>query len=253
MPLCILSTLFLKLFCSQEIRATELVVCGVFFFPVSGLFQCKVQQRFLHSRNYLQLLWCLFKPFMILYVAINSSGLYTWKWFLLDPRLTFVPLWLCWFTLFCPIVTLLKATEIPLVQWHQTAPWETTGVWKKKKKKPSLDAIWDMSLSLTASYNQEMTRFPVNICHHLVYPHIHAWAEIDKYFPLAALYGLLVEQSDAGCLVHSYFGFGSDPSVFVRVISGRAWPRGRWRAQCWISAHTVWPRWVYPKCLWTQG
>lgn len=29
--------------------------------------------------------------------------------------------------------------------------------------------------------------------------------------------------------------------------------RRRWRVQCWISARTVWPRWVYPKCLWTQG
>ena len=31
-----------------------------------------------------------------------------------------------------------------------------------------------------------------------------------------------MEQSDAGCLVYSQFDFGSNLSMFVRVISGKA-------------------------------
>lgn len=47
-----------------------------------------------------------------------------------------------------------------------------------------------------------------------------------KYFPLTVYRGLSADQSDAGWLVHSHFGFGSDPSMSVRVISGKA-GRGR--------------------------
>lgn len=43
-----------------------------------------------------------------------------------------------------------------------------------------------------------------------------------KYFARTVLYNLSVEQSDSRCLVHSHFGFGSDPFIFVRVISGKA-------------------------------
>lgn len=35
-----------------------------------------------------------------------------------------------------------------------------------------------------------------------------------------------MEQSDSGCLIPSHFGFGSGPSLFVGVISGKSTAEG---------------------------
>lgn len=49
-----------------------------------------------------------------------------------------------------------------------------------------------------------------------------------------------MEQSDAGCLVHPHFGFGSDPSV---LVTSYFWtkPSGGEAENMMLDNGTVWP------------
>lgn len=66
-----------------------------------------------------------------------------------------------------------------------------------------------------------MTQFLVNTSSSaIIFVCVHTSARQTQIFSSRSF--VSVEQSDAVCLVRTHFGFGSHPSVFVRVISGNS-------------------------------
>lgn len=183
---------------------------------------------------------CLFKLFLHLYNVMLSvyGAWYFFSWHMphLCTSVIMLVQALCqWHSLLYQDVSQVPfRKEISLVvHCCQTVLWGLMVLEKEEDvSRCGLIGCKDMSFSLMVFYNQEITWFPVNtdrlIWHYFVCLHMRAWA-----------HRLSVEQSDAGCLCSLTFWLWSVVELFLE----ERW--GRRRVQCWITACTIWPYWVF--------
>lgn len=189
--------------------------------------------------------------FTSLHSSINGNGC-IFSEIVLDPWLAFVVQWSWWLRLSDSLF------HHDFSQGHKnrniiccSVLWRL-GVWKKKENisRYKLIDYRDMRFSFKVSSDQEITSTE-NHC--FVCLHMRAWEHRQIFSSHSYMYISGTISCWMSCLPTFWLwvkSFYVCQSYFWKSIVDGG---GGQKVQCWITARTVWPCWVYPKCLWTQG